>query len=173
VISYARADRRLVRVLVAFLRAGLSTGGAVFWDADFVAGRDWLSQFKRKVDRSSDVYVFWCWHASRSKAVAEEIGYAFAKGKKVFPVLIDSTPLEARLAPIHAVDMRGELRHSRGVSTKRTYKATGRRKVAARKAVPWYQPPKRGRFDPFTNSQSAEKILAAFRPFVEASLRRK
>jgi|SRR5215213_10030967 hypothetical protein len=177
VVSYPRDDRRLARFVVDLLRAGHPSTGrhAVFWDADLIGGQDWFKEIRRRIDRSRKVFVLWCWHAAKSSAMAKEIDYAFAKGKIVIPVLADRTRLDPRLARIHGVDMRGEVNHPpapkvvNSGSRKAACKGVGKKTVRYRKATP------RGpatRLHPFATPSSGERILAAFRPFVEETRRR-
>ena len=178
VISYARADRRLVRAGVEFLRVGFSgSGGVVFWDGDFIAGENWLAQFKASVSRATAVCVFWCRHASRSRFVAQELAYAFKRRKRVIPVMIDSTPLVERLAVIHAVDWRRLFRHPSSTRTRdpsgRTFglRKSGRALVRHRKATPKRLPAQPR--EPFRTPASGNEAMARFRQSIEGLLREK
>jgi hypothetical protein len=113
VISYSRSDRTQVRAVVALLRAALrDIEKAVFWDEDFEPGDSWFEQIRRHIDEAPQLFVFWCHHAARSEQVRREFLYAFACGKRVVPVLLDSTVLAPELAPIHGIDLREAVLHT-------------------------------------------------------------
>jgi hypothetical protein len=86
---------------------------AVFWDDELEAGEIWFEQIKSHIDKSSQLFVFWCRHASISKEVSREFGYALKKRKRVVPVLLDDTPLAQRLKAIQGVDLRDAINYDR------------------------------------------------------------
>jgi hypothetical protein len=112
VISYARVDQPLVRAVVKLLRAALREfEEPVYWDEDFEPGDAWLDQIKRSIDGAPQVFVFWCAHSAGSRQVAEEFRYALSTGKRVVPILLDSTALIPELGRIHGVDLREAVNH--------------------------------------------------------------
>lgn len=116
VISYSRVDRELVDALLTLLRALPEMKRAIYWDKDFEPGEDWFEQIRRAIDVAPLVFVFWCCHSSDSRQVQREVDYAFSKGRKVVPVLLDDTPLSPQLAAIHGIDLRFAVHHSRALS---------------------------------------------------------
>lgn len=107
VISYSRQDRGMVRILVGFLKAAFrGVDRAVYWDEDFEPGDPWFEQMTEQIDAAQQLFVFWCGHSAQSAQVKREFEYALQKGARVVPVLVDNTPLDPALAPIHGVDLR-------------------------------------------------------------------
>ncbi len=107
VISYARSDQPIVRAIVHLLRGALrDLEKAVYWDDDFEPGEPWFEQIKAQIDVAPQLFVFWCVHSAQSTQVRREFEYAFLKGKRVVPVLLDRTKLCAELAELHGIDLR-------------------------------------------------------------------
>jgi hypothetical protein len=114
VISYSREDKPQVEELVVLLRSALrGLGDPVFWDGKLDPGDPWFQVFRGHIDRSKQLYVFWCQHASTSSNVRREYRYAFKKKKRVVPVILDDTPLARTLSPIHGIDLRRAIKHRR------------------------------------------------------------
>src|SRR5262245_23963333 len=112
VISYSREDRNLVKILVQLLRAGLrEIDEAVFWDDDIAPGDRWRNAFRAKVETAGQLFVIWCGHSARSREVTREYGFALQRNIRTVPILLDSTPLATRLAPLNGIDPRGVLIH--------------------------------------------------------------
>jgi hypothetical protein len=134
VISYARVDQDQVRAVVALLRAGLKgLDRTVFWDADFEPGEPWFTQMSASVDAAAQLFVFWCVHSATSRQVEREVTYALSRAKTVVPVLLDDTPLNERLAPLHGIDLRGVIGHSTSGRDRQDFFETAR--LAERSAI--------------------------------------
>jgi TIR domain len=96
--------------LVAFVAAAQVT---VFRDEDSIpVGDNWRNTITEALGRCERVFVFWCAHAADSREMETEYTTAIALGKRVIPVLIDSTPLPMGLCDFQALDMRGLLAQS-------------------------------------------------------------
>jgi hypothetical protein len=107
---YCRRDKDLVRHLVAFVAAAQVM---VFRDEDSIpVGHNWRNAIAGALAKCERVFVFWCAHAANSSEVEGEYTAAIALGKRVIPVLIDSTPLPEGLCELQALDMRGLLAQS-------------------------------------------------------------
>jgi hypothetical protein len=134
VISYARVDQQQVRAVVALLRAGLKgLDRVVFWDADFEPGEPWFVQMSANIEAAAQLFVFWCAHSAASSQVEREVTYALSRSKIVVPVLIDDTPLNERLAPLHGIDLRGVIGHAAPVRETQEFFETAR--LARRSAI--------------------------------------
>ena len=113
VISYSRQDQPQVRAIVKLLRGAMrEIERAVYWDEDLEAGDAWFAQITAAIDASPQLFVFWCHHASRSNQVGREVHYAFERGKRIVPVLLDDTPLPDVLTCVHGIDLRDAVRHN-------------------------------------------------------------
>lgn len=103
-VSYSHDDQKLVVPVVALLR---STPTDVFLDVDTIEpGDDWWKRVQDALDSTSSFVIFWCSHASDSTVVKQEWEFALDKGKRIIPVLLDSTPLPTRLAVFQWIDFR-------------------------------------------------------------------
>lgn len=103
-VSYSRVDQALVGPLVQVLR---TIGGRVFQDVESIPpGKLWRSVIKDSIDDASVVLVFWCEHSKRSQKVRREWVRGIRAQKDVVPALLDSTPLDARLAKYQGIDLR-------------------------------------------------------------------
>jgi hypothetical protein len=113
VISYARPDQPLVRAVVKLLRGALRDfEKAVYWDDDFEPGEPWFEQIRAHIDAAPQLFVFWCVHSAESEQVRREFEYAFQRGKRVVPVLMDRTKLCRELADLHGIDLRPLTEHA-------------------------------------------------------------
>ena len=197
VVSYARVDQHVVRVIVNVLRAAFNFRRAVYWDDDFQTGQEWAAQFKTEVERTRRVFGFWCAHSSASKHVRAEYNFALKCTKPVVPVLLDDTRLPRTLAKLHGIDLGSLFRHgrpkARKVAKKRvaewtSFKDYGRRPVtshgqASRKGAGKYachsDAPRYGRTEgisvvrprqpgpPVLSEERRRRLIEAFRPFLE------
>jgi hypothetical protein len=114
VISYSRQDQHVIRAVVSLLRTALkNVDEAVFWDEDFEPGDPWFEQIKTHINATPQLFVFWCDHSSVSDQVRREFLYAVERNKRVVPVLLDDTPLVAELAPMHGIDLRSAIKHTK------------------------------------------------------------
>lgn len=103
-ISYSRYDERLVNPIVKLLRANESL---VFLDTDSIdGGNKWKNEIEEAIIESNLVVVFWCHHSHKSQEVEKEWKMAIELGKKVAPLLLDSTPLKSDLSNFQAIDMK-------------------------------------------------------------------
>jgi len=114
-VSYSRKDARLIKPVVALLRARDS----IFLDLDGIKpGKKWRMQLDEALRAAELVVLFWCRHSVRSKEVQKEYEFALSTGKNVLPVLLDSTPMPESLREFQWVDFR-ELARSRHRSVRR------------------------------------------------------
>jgi len=118
-ISYSSEDKDFVSVLVGLLRGLLSNlirPNPVFQDIDSIRpGQNWYLAIQEAIEGSERLFVFWCIHSKASKVVAREYNLALKLEKLVIPILLDSTPLPAKLRTIQWVDLRSINPH--GVDT--------------------------------------------------------
>src|SRR4051794_20687925 len=90
-VSYSHDDQKLVVPVVALLR---STPTEVFLDVDTIEpGDNWWKRLEQALDTTSSFVIFWCSHSAGSVEVKKEWEFALKKGKRIIPVLLDSTPL--------------------------------------------------------------------------------
>lgn len=84
----------------------------MFRDADGIpSGKQWRMVLEAELQAAGCVLVLWSENAARSAEVRKEYLSAIDLGKDVAPVLLDSTPLPAELAPNMWVDLRGVWPH--------------------------------------------------------------
>ncbi len=103
-ISYSRRDTALVGPLVSVLRA---TGTDAFQDIDSIPpGARWQAVIVTAIASCKLFLLFWCRHAAESRSVTQECEKARALGKRLCPLLIDSTPLPASLSEYQWIDLR-------------------------------------------------------------------
>jgi hypothetical protein len=103
-ISYSRDDAEIVVPLVKIVRA---TGAGAFQDLDSIApGCRWQPVIMQAIADCELFLLFWCHHAASSNAVKGEYEEALALGKRLAPVLIDSTPLPKPLLAYQWIDLR-------------------------------------------------------------------
>ncbi len=103
-VSYSSHDRGLVEPVVRLLRANESL---VFFDwNDISPGRLWRDSIKTALETVELVALFWCAHSSKSSEVEWEYKSALELGKRLLPILLDSTPLPPMLAVWQAIDFR-------------------------------------------------------------------
>lgn len=102
VLLYARADatqaeraRRLLRVMEP-----------VWIDRDLAPGTPWRPAIGRRICNADRVLVLWSAYAAASVEVGAEWRHAAACGRRLVPVMLDSTPMPAELGSRQAVDWR-------------------------------------------------------------------
>lgn len=102
VLLYARADaadaERVRRLVSAFDR--------VWIDRDLAPGTPWRPAIGRRICSADRVLVLWSAYAAASVEVGAEWRHAAACGRRLVPVMLDSTPMPAELAGRQAVDWR-------------------------------------------------------------------
>lgn len=102
VLLYARADaaeaERVRRLASAFDR--------VWIDRDLAPGTPWRPAIGRRICSADRVLVLWSAYAAASVEVGAEWRHAAACGRRLVPVMLDSTPMPAELAGRQAVDWR-------------------------------------------------------------------
>jgi hypothetical protein len=113
VLSYSRADHKLVYELVRLLRAAFQINEAVFWDNDIPPGDPWYDSLQVHIEAAGQLFVLWCGHSATSPQVRREYVFALERHIRTVPVLLDDTPLCADLAPLQGVDIRGMFHHER------------------------------------------------------------
>jgi hypothetical protein len=103
-VSYARDDARVVHQLVKLVTL---SGALAFIDTDHIApGDDWQQTIRFAVTSADAVVVFWSARARVSVWVRREWRLGLELGKRVIPVLMDSTTLPTELAHLQAIDLR-------------------------------------------------------------------
>lgn len=80
--------------------------GPAFIARDLMPGVQWRPSIAAVLCSADRVLVLWSAHAAASIEVGREIATATACGRPMVPVLLDSQPLPAVLADVHAVDWR-------------------------------------------------------------------
>jgi hypothetical protein len=99
-ISYSHQDSRVVTPLVIELRR---RGYRVFFDTQSIAvGEQWKRRLGKAVGSSRVCLLCWSEHAKKSEYVVFEYSRAEAQGKRVFPWLLDDTPLPSMLE-VHGI----------------------------------------------------------------------
>lgn len=102
VLLYARADaaeaERVRRLARAFDR--------VWIDRDLAPGTPWRPAIGRRICSADRVLVLWSAYAAASVEVGAEWRHAAACGRRLVPVMLDSTPMPAELGARQAVDWR-------------------------------------------------------------------
>jgi hypothetical protein len=105
-ISHASEDADTARQMCA----ALESAGMTCWIAprNIRAGADYRNEILRGIRETDAFLLVYSKHASASEHVAREVGYAYDRGKGVYPVRVDSTqvegPLEYLLQGTHWVD---------------------------------------------------------------------
>lgn len=108
--SYSRKDARLVVQLLGLLRA---IDVSIFRDEQSIKpGRKWRVEINVALEHCQTILVFWCRHAAQSSEVRSEYERAISLGKRVVPVLIDSTALPSDLGQYQGVDLRMTFREN-------------------------------------------------------------
>jgi hypothetical protein len=107
-VSYSPADTELVAAVVAMLSA--NNGALVCRDADAIrtTGR-WQEELGPAIAAADVVLLFWCHHANVCYELRKEFAVALERGRDVLPLLLDDTPLPARLAGLRAIDFRSRI----------------------------------------------------------------
>lgn len=107
-VSYSPADNELVSAIVSLLCA--NNGALVYCDADSMrtSGR-WREELAAAISEANVVLVFWCHHSNTSYEVRKEFAVALEHGKDILPLLLDGTPLPARLAGRRCIDFRSRV----------------------------------------------------------------
>jgi hypothetical protein len=94
-LSYSRADTERIQPLLAELR---SLGYRVFFDVESIdPGEQWKKRLDRSIRASRVLVLCWSEHARGSDYITFEYARAEALHKRVFPWLLDRTPLPAML----------------------------------------------------------------------------
>lgn len=105
-ISYSSADYDMVKPIVETLRSITSKSQIIFDKDSLEPGQKWEQQLYELLTEAQTIFIFWCQHASESVWVKKEYTFALESGKKIVPLLIDSTPLSEKLKVYHAIDLR-------------------------------------------------------------------
>lgn len=107
-VSYSPADTELVAAVVAMLSA--NNRALVCLDADAIrtTGR-WQEELGPAIAAADVVLLFWCHHANVCYELRKEFAVALERGRDVLPLLLDDTPLPARLAGLRAIDVRSRI----------------------------------------------------------------
>lgn len=107
-VSYSPEDSELVAAILSTLCA--SNRALVYCDAGSlrVRGR-WREELAGAIAEASVVLVFWCHHSNTSYEVRKEFALALEQGKDVLPLLLDGTPLPAKLAGGRCIDFRSQV----------------------------------------------------------------
>jgi TIR domain len=88
-VSYSRVDQAYVDELCGWLRRR----GVVVWiDSDIDYGTRWQTVVKDRLDAAVAVLVVMTPAAEESRWVGREVHRAEARGKPIFPLLLDGTP---------------------------------------------------------------------------------
>ena len=102
-ISYSSKDEKNVLLLVSLIR---SIGVSVFRDKDSIPpGIKWLPEIEEAIGEAEIVLVFWSQNSLNSIWVVKEYEQAIDLGKRVIPVLLDSTPLPEKLKDYQSLDL--------------------------------------------------------------------
>jgi hypothetical protein len=107
-VSYSAADNDLVAAIVALLSA--SHRAFVYCDADAIrsSGR-WQQEVADAIGEADVMLLFWCHHAHTSYEVRKEFALALDRNKDIVLLLVDATPLPAKLAGRRCIDFRARL----------------------------------------------------------------
>ncbi|MGA3160501.1 MAG: TIR domain-containing protein [Terracidiphilus sp.] len=94
-LSYSRSDTTRVQPLLNELKR---LGYRVFFDMQsIIPGEDWKKRLERSVRASRTMVLCWSKAAQESDYIRYEFSSALAQHKRVFPWLLDGTPLPAML----------------------------------------------------------------------------
>lgn len=103
-VSYSHEDRDIVEPIITLLRV---TRNDVFWDYQSIPlGSVWRKEIKTALKKADVIVVFWCRHAEQSSEVAKEWRAARTMGKRLLPVVLDTTKMPRSLGQFQAVDFR-------------------------------------------------------------------
>ncbi len=103
-VSYSRKDSRYVTPVVEMLQ---SIEVVTFFDKTSIkGGDDWDAAITNALRRVRHFLLFWCSHASQSRAVKREYTAAQRLRKRVIPVILDGTELPANLQRIEYLNFR-------------------------------------------------------------------
>jgi TIR domain len=103
-VSYSSRDDPAVTALIRLLAA---TGASAFKDTQSIMPGDaWREIVFAGIRDAETTLVFWSSNSSTSEEVEKEWKLALDLGKRVIPVVLDSTPLPPDLEEIQAIDLR-------------------------------------------------------------------
>jgi TIR domain-containing protein len=103
-VSYSRRDKPIVSAAVQLMRA---VGATTFQDVDSIPPGDiWREVIFTTIKSARSVIVFWSRNSAASAAVRAEWTQGVHLNKRIIPVLLDSTPLDPRLAKYQWLDWR-------------------------------------------------------------------
>ncbi len=101
-ISYSREDEKIIKPIVQLLRL---TESKFFLDVESIAPGDrWQQKLEVALNKADKICVFWCLHSKKSEWVEREWRSAHRMGKKIIPLLLDSTPLTPELSEYQYID---------------------------------------------------------------------
>lgn len=81
-----------------------ASGVTVFVDLyDLEYGMDWRNQVEKAIGQAERVLLFWSEQAARSRWVLMEVQLARRMERIIVPVILDATPMPAKLRHIHAI----------------------------------------------------------------------
>ena len=104
-LSYSRKDLKFVKQLAADLQ---QAGYDVWYDLSNIEGGDrWAIEIQTAIDNCDVCVTVISPHSIVSEWVEKEFLYASNTGKRVIPILLESTTLPLWLMNIHYIDMQG------------------------------------------------------------------
>lgn len=107
-ISYSREDKEIIYPIFQIMQV---VAKQIFYDATGIKpGDDWQLVILEALESCDTVILFWCSHAKNSEYVKLEYEFAINKGKKIIPILIDSTELPDEVSKFQYIDMREALK---------------------------------------------------------------
>jgi hypothetical protein len=99
--SYSRKDSDTAREIVSRLR---SVGFTVWQDIQAIrGGENWIKAIQNGVREAEIVLLLWSKASSESKWVSRELDQCLLQDKPIYPIRLDDTPLDPRIATSHGV----------------------------------------------------------------------
>ncbi len=99
-VSYSHRNGGEMRQFVELLKHSLNK---VWVDGSGLKhGEDFSKKIRGEIEACDHFLLLWSRHGRASRWVEQEWNYAFKLGKRILPVLLDSTPLPMVLEQIHA-----------------------------------------------------------------------
>lgn len=99
-VSYSHKDMRSMRELVAMLKHSLNR---VWVDGSGLKhGEDFPERIRKEIEECDYFLLVWSRNGRESRWVEQEWNYGYKIGKRILPLLLDSTPLPMVLEKIHA-----------------------------------------------------------------------
>ncbi|MCW3079027.1 TIR domain-containing protein [Segetibacter sp.] len=105
-ISYSRKDSEFVKRLAIDLK---KAGEDVWLDQlDIAPGVPWDECIQKALNEAEGVLVILSGAFVKSPNVMDEVSYAISKGKRIYPLMVETCPIPFRLARLQYIDFTGD-----------------------------------------------------------------